>query len=296
MLKTIGNTFDLMRLSWRVLMSDKALLVFPVLSGLAAVAVIVVGAGVFSAGHLFERLDAGQTPTIFDLVLLFLFYILASFAVIYFNAALVAAVYDRLQGGDGSVRYGLEVANERIGAIFWWAVIAATVAFVLRVVISDRGVPGRIAASLFGAAWGFLTFFAVPVLIIENTNPLEAIGRSSSLIGQTWGKRIVGNFGFGLAYFFALIVAAIPAGIAYGLAGETLAIVLGVLVSLPLFLIGVAVIKAMEGIFNVALYHYASGGTNHDFPAAMLKNAYVQKNERGSWRGDPYLDRQQPAI
>ncbi|HLF72637.1 MAG TPA: DUF6159 family protein [Dehalococcoidia bacterium] len=296
MFRTIGNTFDLMRLSWRVLMGDKALLVFPVLSGLAGLAAITSGAGVLFAGHFFDRMDAGQTPTIFDLVLLFLFYILTSFGVIYFNAALVAAVYDRMQGGDGSVRYGLEIANERIGAIFWWSVIAATVAFILRVVISDRGVPGRIAASLLGAAWGFLTFFAVPALIIENVSPIEAIGRSSSLIGETWGKRIVGNFGFGLAYFAVLIVALVPAGIAFGLAGAALAIVLGLLVSLPLLLIGVAAIKAMEGIFNVALYNFACGGANRDFPAPMLKNAYVQKSDRGSWRGDPYLDRQQPAI
>ena len=287
MLATFANTLQLIKVSWRVLSRDKELVLFPILQGLALLGVVAYVAVMFSVAGTFGRLrDNGGNFHTGDIVFMLIAYFAAAFVVTYFNTALVAAAHYRLTGGDPDLGMGFDAANDHLGMILIWSVISATVALILRQFVESRGIIGRIAAAIIGSLWAWATFFVIPIIVVENAGPLDALQRSTELFRATWGKQVVANFGFGLAYFGLVMLAAIPA---FGLYALTGSVVLAVAVVVVLFLCGLPVLKAMEVIFNVALYNFAATGRGGgDFPDDTLRSAYVDRNDRGSFPSTGY--------
>ena len=64
---------------------------------------------------------------------------------------------------------------------------------------------GEVIASLLGTAWSVMTFFVVPVLVVEKVGPFAAVGRSISLLKKTWGEALVGNMGLNFVMFLLAI-------------------------------------------------------------------------------------------
>jgi hypothetical protein len=241
----------------------------------------------FSVAGTFGRLreDVGNFHT-GDVVVLLIAYFAAAFVVTYFNTALVAAAHYRLTGGDPGLGLGFDAANDRLGTILIWSVISATVALILRQFVESRGVIGRIAAAIIGSLWAWATFFVIPIIVVENAGPLDALQRSTELFRATWGKQVVANFGFGLAYFGLALIAVLPGAGLFFLTGSAVA---AVAVGVIVFLCGLPVLKAMEVIFNVALYNFAATGRGDgDFPSETLRGAYVDRNDRGSFPSADY--------
>ena len=112
--------------------------------------------------------------------LLFLMYLVLAFVTIFFNAALVHAAHERLRGGDPTVGSALRGALARLGRILPWALVSATVSFVLRGLEQRAGLLGQIAAGLAGMAWSLVTFLVLPVLVIEDIGVTQAIRRSGA--------------------------------------------------------------------------------------------------------------------
>src|SRR5882672_7662543 len=65
---------------------------------------------------------------------LLLFYLANYFVIAFFNVALVSAASNRLAGGHATVNDGLELAWQRKGKIFQWALLSATVGVLLRMI------------------------------------------------------------------------------------------------------------------------------------------------------------------
>jgi Family of unknown function (DUF6159) len=208
-----------------------------------------------------------------------------TFAVIYFNSALVAAAYDYMKGGKPTISSALDAANEHLPSIFGWACFSTTIGLILdQLRHGDNGVL-KIVGWIVGAIWTYMTYFVVPVLVIEGLGPFEAIQRSTSLFRQTWGKQLVSNFGFGIAYFIVLVAGITPLVLA-ATSSTAAAVVVGLLVTVPIIAGGVIVLVAMEGIFRAALYQYAATGEAPGmFPPHALRNAYVEKGKQGGWGG-----------
>jgi len=271
MFATIGHTFELMKMSWRILMKDRELVLFPLLGGVALLGLGVVFLAAAAATGTFDRVDEGGTgANALDGLLGVAAYALATFVVIFFNAALIAAALERLRGGDPTVRSGLRAAGSHLGPIIAWAAIAATVGLILQALRGrNDNVLGRIAVAIAGGVWAYMTFFVVPILVAEGIGPVQAIKRSGALFRQTWGRQAVSSFGFGLVYFGAVLIAGIPAAILFALSP-----VLGIAVAVPLFAIAIGTVMALEGIFKAALYEYAQGGQPLEFAPETLHAAY----------------------
>jgi len=286
MFGTLGNSLKLLSISWRVLRSDKELTLFPVMSGAALFLVFVYTAAAFWAGGTFDRIGPDYSFYLADWIFLGLAYFMASFVIIYFNSALVAAAYGRLEGWNADLRTGINAANDRLGAIFGWSLIAATVAMVLDQLSDSSSLIGKLLGFILKLVWGYATFFVVPVLIIEGASPMDALSRSTDLFRQQWGRAMVANFGFGIAYVVVAAIALAPAALLYfGLGSLVLAILVGGL----LITFGIAVVKALEVIFLTALYDYAATGRmGGDFNEQMIHGAYVAKNQRGGWSKRQY--------
>ena len=251
MFATIGRTWQLTKMSWGVLQSDRKLIVFPMMSGLALVILAALLTGVGAGFGTIDRLgseSAGLAEA--DIVLLGITYFLLAFVIIYFNAALVGAAMVRLAGGTPTLGDGFRLANSRLPQIAGWALISATVGLILQILRSQSrdNFVGQIALSVVGGVWAYLTFFVVPVLVAEQTGPISAIKRSSSLFKRTWGEQVVANFGFGIVGFVAALVGLLPA-ILVGMVSPMAGLVVGV-VTVGL---AIATVSTLEAIFKAAL-------------------------------------------
>jgi hypothetical protein len=289
MFGTLGNSIKLLLISWRILQTDRQLLLFPLMSGAALFFVFAYTAAAFWAGGTFERIGPDYRFYLPDLVFLALAYFLASFVIVYFNAALVAVAYQRLEGWGADWRTGLNAANDRLGDILAWSAIAASVALILDQLSDANSIIGRALGFVLRLMWGYATFFVVPVLIVEGAGPLDALSRSTELFRRQWGRAVVANFGFGLGYVVVATIALAPAAALYFGFGS---LVLAVLAGAALLVLGIATVKALETVFLVALYDFAATGRmGGDFNDAIVRDAYVEKKQRGAWKDHAYSGR-----
>ena len=283
MFATIGRSFRLVKLCLHVLAVDKELILFPLFSSIGVVLVMLTFLGVGLGIGALDRINAGAVGG-GDLVLAFAFYVFSYFVIIFFNSALVFAAHERLAGGDPNIRSGLSGASQSIATIFVWAVVAATVGLILNILSSQArqrggmmGMISHIIISMLGAAWTLITFFVVPLIVIERRSFGDAFKTSLSMLRRTWGEQIVANFGLGIAAFLAFLVAAgITALLFFVLSplggfGAFIAIVIGVVL-----IAGVALVFAtLDGIYKAALYNYAVDGMVPSlFPDDAIRGAF----------------------
>lgn len=265
----LANSWRLFTVSWGVLRADKSLAAFPVLGGIASVVVAGASAGLIWLTSFEDTTTAtGSTSTSFEpigWVFVALTYLALAFVVVYFQAALTAAADRSLREEHTTVRDGLREANARIGVIFGWAVVIATVNMILQAIEERAGFVGRIVASLLGAGWNILTFLALPVIVLERVGPVTALKRSGSLLKATWGENIVAQVGLGVVGVLAMLPAVVVGGLA--VATGNLVVVVPVVALAAVWVLLVAVVmSALGGIYRVALYRFA---VDHTPPAAF---------------------------
>ncbi|MGB5367944.1 MAG: DUF6159 family protein [Polyangiales bacterium] len=260
-----------MRASWEVLKQDKELLVFPLLSTLGCMLVLASFAAPILAltdwQAASEGMAAGTVETLggsdgtlsseqaLHMLGLFLFYCCNYFVIIFFNAGLIACAEIRMEGGDPTVADGLRAAWARLPAILGWAVVAATVGLVLRMIEERSNFVGKIVAGLLGVAWSLTSFLVVPILVIENEGPVSALKRSASMLKKTWGEQLIGNFSFGLIF----LLLALPGILILflGIAANSVALI----VVAVIYFTGISLAQsALQGIFQAALYLYIRDG------------------------------------
>ncbi len=284
MFATIGRSWQLFKLCLHVLSVDKELIFFPIFSTIGVVFVTLTFFGVTFGIGSFERLETGAFSAL-DLVAVFGYYVFSYFVIIFFNAALVFAAHERLEGGDPNIRSGLAGASSRIITIFFWAVIAATVGLILQILSSQArerggiiGIIGQIVVAIIGAAWSLITFFVVPLIVIEHRGLFDSFKTSLSMLRRTWGEQVVGNFGLGLIQFGATILAVLIAVVLgfvlslLGTAGIVLAVVIGIVL-----VVGVSLVFAtLSGIYKAALYNYAADG--------QVPELFTEDTIRGAFR------------
>jgi hypothetical protein len=280
MFESIGRSFALVKTSWNILMDDKKLLVFPVLSGIVSLIVLLT----FALPLLFTDsfMSNSEVGPIMFYGLLFVFYVVSYFVVIFFNTALITCVSARLNGKEATIGDGLSNAMRHFGPILAWALISATVGLILQALEEKFGFIGQIAGALVGGAWGLVTFFVIPILILEDKGVVDSVKDSVSLIKKTWGESIVGGGSIFLVFLAIGIVACIGIFLIWIISSSAL-------LAAALLVIVVAILaivaSAMQGIFITALYTYARTGTvPSSFNKDLIANAFTPK--LGSQQGN----------
>lgn len=256
----LAHTWSLMRASWDVLRNDKELLVFPLLSGVVCAGVIAMFALPMYRG--FSGATVPERLTLEQVILLFTFYFCTYFIMAFFNAAMVAAALIRIRGGDPTVVDGFRASWSRLVLIAEWALVAATVGTILRLIEGKSQRLGRIISGLLGTAWSVGTFLVVPIMVVEGVDPIGAVKESIRLLKKTWGQQLIGSFSFGGMGFllsipgFILVFmgsAARSNALGYGPLLQALGIIY--LVALGL------VMSALQSVFQTTVYAYAREGT-----------------------------------
>ena len=252
------------RESWALLKQDKEIMWFPVLSAIASLVALIVLAGVFYFAVLgsdvqkFKQLESEVDG--FSYVILFVYYLVMFFILNFFQAGIYIIVHGRFSGQDLGFSDGMKGATENIGKIFVWSVISATVGVVLRAIADRSKLIGKIVAFFLGAAWGILTYFSLPSLIIGKTSVMNSFKESASVIRKTWGETIIINVGTNL-FFTMLTFVGLALAIGVAVLVPTFVVIMGLIVLFIIYAIALSVISsALGSIFKLAIYEYATTG------------------------------------
>jgi hypothetical protein len=264
---------------WEVLKQDKGLLVFPLISGICCLLVVASFAVPLYLTGRWEPPAQGAPPAqqVAYYGTLFLFYLCNYFVVIFFNAGIIACATIRMTGGNPTIGDGFRAAFARLPVIAGWAVVSATVGLILRIIEDRSEKVGRFVAGLLGAAWTVVSFLVVPILVVENKNPVAALKDSTHLLKATWGEQLVGNFSFGLIFFLLSIPAFLV--IVLGVVSGSVAAMVACIGLAVVYLLALALVQsALQSIFQAAVFLYARNGeVPQGFEAGLLSSAMVSK-------------------
>ncbi len=265
MFQRISNGFSLAGSTWRVLTKDKHLIAFPIVSGFFFLLVLIsfaVPLATLVDWKQFEQQlqQNNNKPPMWVYAVSFAFYFCTYFVIIFCNSALISCALLRFNGETPSLADGFRMALARLPQIFAWALVSATVGVLLKVIENVHEKVGEFVAALLGTAWSVLTFFVVPVLVVEKIGPVAAVGRSVSLLKKTWGEALVGNMGLNFILFllFLPIILVFVVGVLLLAKGMVPVGIAVMVVAGILFLLHMAISSALHTIFLAALYQYAA--------------------------------------
>ena len=194
---------------------------------------------------------------------------------VFFNSAIVACATIRMGGGDPTLLDGLNIASSRIFKIIMWAFVAASFGMLLRMIQGRSNLLGKAISGLLGMAWSLTSYLVIPVLVNENKWPFDAFVDSIDLLKKAWGEGLVGSFSFGLIFTIASLPAYFILGIGVYSGGSILFLTL--VAAIAYFLALSIFHSALQGIFQAALYQFASfGNVPSGFREDQLRHA-IQK-------------------
>lgn len=286
MFDKIARSWSLSMSSLDILRKDKKLIIFPIMSGLgcilvfaAFVAPLVISPELLNWLHQENAQGNGKDVPLWVYPVLFAFYFCNYFVIVFCNSALIGCAILRFNGEEATVGDGFRIAFSRLPQILAWALVSATVGLLLKAIENAHERVGQFISAILGTAWTVITFFVIPVLVVEKVGPIEAVKRSVSLLKKAWGEALVGHLGISLIMFLLLLPAillGVLAFLAWGaspyLGGAILA------VAVIYFLLWAAVGPTLNGIYTAVLYQYAAyQQVPAGFDANVLENAFGRK-------------------
>ncbi|MFD4456996.1 DUF6159 family protein [Nocardia sp. NPDC058480] len=268
-----ANSWQMFKTSAAVLKSRKELAVFPVISGVASVAVTATFIVPIVATDLWDTSSAA-TYVLFGLM-----YLASAFVTVFFNAALISQADVALRGGDPSVAGGISIAAGKWPRILVWAAISATVSQLLRVLQDRVGFLGTILAAIAGTAWQVISYLVLPKMVLADRGVVDAVKDSAAAMKRTWGENVVGNAGLGIFGFLLAVpgVLLIIASVSI-LGSNVVAALMVLLVGIAWLIVAAVAVSALSGIYQTALYRFSVDGiVPGAFAEARLAEAFRQR-------------------
>jgi hypothetical protein len=252
-----------------VLRHNPKLLVFPLIAGLSSLAFLalllgstfgvlvgVEGAGAIATESALET-TLGSNPVIVGLAL-FLGYLGTTFVSVFFTGALVVESRQAFAEEPVDLKRGMARAWDARYKLLAWALIAATVGIIIDAIERSNTPVSKIFAVVFGAVWTVLTFFVVPVAVLDPETSLRGMfTRSGQTFRETIGETAIS---FGAPRILGFVIFVLATGIALAVSEVTTnAFVYG-----PIIVVGVIlsqlVSTTMRGILKTMVYVYATEG------------------------------------
>ena len=287
----IKTAWLLLKQSIKVLKNNKQLIKYPLVSGILSLFVGIIFALItFLGGNTFVystvdalgREELGLTAP--GMALAFVYYVLASFIIFLYNAALTAHTLDIFRGKTGSYSQYMKVAWSKKLTIFVYSLITATVGILLRMIEQRSRLLGYLVSKLLGALWALANLFTIAIIVESDASAPKAIKQSTKLFLSRWGESIAASITFGgLAFLFYLLVF-IPVMVVVGILSAFLGVAGFILFALVFIvsIIAFAVVEsAASNILRTALYYFARyEQIPASFSAELLNSAFVAKKNR----------------
>ncbi len=289
----IQNGVELTRQSWAALRANPQLMIFPVISLIGMIIVTILffipisATGIFSALSEQNSRGSGNGSNTLFVIVLFLYYFVTYTVIIFSNTALVGAALKLARGETATVQDGINIALSRMGKIFVYALISATIGMLARAIresgSNSKNIVGAILAAIVAGiiqgAWNLVVFFAIPVLVVEDIGVIDSLKRSVALFKQTWGEQFTGSVAISALSCLATLALGIVAVVLISLAAATqsgvvIALAIGIIILGFVFLS--LITGAINGIFQASLYQYATtGDAGKLIDTQLARNAFL---------------------
>ncbi|MBI2422926.1 MAG: hypothetical protein HYV27_08875 [Candidatus Hydrogenedentes bacterium] len=269
------------RLGWgsfRVVWNDKSLLAFPLTSFTVTVFTVwffYLIANGDANRMIFNTLANNEGVLLinwgyykFLLVACFLLF----FAAVFANVALAGCAHLSMEVRDSRFADGLKIAARQTHWILVWTIIASTLGLVLNLLDSFR-YTSRWVRKLLGANWSIMTYFVIPILVLERTNVFSALRGSVRLATGTWGENL--HLRAGMRSFLLLLnLPQLLPLILYFTIQPNLAFLV-VWAAFLYFYLSLVVFQTVHAITAVVLYKYAKTGQPPEgFDAELLDSIF----------------------
>ncbi|UUX93305.1 DUF6159 family protein [Methanoplanus endosymbiosus] len=288
MFQRIGRGWQLFKQTFAILSREKSLLLYPVISGI----IILLILGLLFIPTLFIFVGSGINPENMGIagyalwiVMLFVIFLVTAFVSSFFKAGIVHNATEVIKGNDPAFKDGISAAMPKIGSIFTWALIAATVGLILSLLRESDNPLGRflteIVIGIAGAVWNLVTFFVIPVMIFEDKGAIPSIKESWHLFKQTWGETVIAGFSFGIVMIPAFLL---MIGTFFSAMFMPSVVFGGMLVlTILVFAVSAILVSALQGILVALLYHYAKTGEISPLvDREFIEKAFVEKKGSSS--------------
>ena len=291
----IARGWSMAKASFTVLRDHPKLLLLPVLSAAALIVALSVLFGIFmfeagsfqAAGRMVKNLEQtwDGNKIAMGAGVIALGWLFTSLS-LYFNAALVFCVLRAFNGERPSIAEGLATATGRLPQIIGWGFVAAVIGFAINLIqetLKDKlGFLGGLLGGLLDFAWAAVTYFVLPVLVVEGLGPVGAVKRSSSILKQTWGEAATGSVGLGAVGFLlcvpAFLIIALGIFLSASLGSGGFAVAL-----FPLAFVYIVAVMTVMGtlgtVFQTGLYVYATTG-RAPFDETLVRAAFQPKQAK----------------
>jgi hypothetical protein len=177
-LQTMTNAFsrswEITKLSFKVIKEDKELLIYPILSSIFSLIysiAMMIPIGLYSwYQNNFENI-ADQLG-ILEYVLMFVLYFGLSFLATFFNVCTVYTAKTRFEGGNATLGSSFKFAFSKLFRIIQWSLLSATVGlllYILEQIAQNLEGLGQFLVSflrsILSMAWNIVSLFVVPALV-----------------------------------------------------------------------------------------------------------------------------------
>jgi len=270
----ISRGWKMTKLGVAVVRADPELIVYTSLSALFSL--MAIGAAISGSVGLDAVAsdpdcvgeDCGYELAFAHLAIWFVFYLLVSVITVFWNAAIIASAYERISSGTNpSFSYGIGQAMRCLPQILVWGIVAGTVGLFIQTLeglshSDDSPIPLRIVAGLasfiLGVAWWVVTFFVIPIIVLEKAGVLDGMGRSMELFGRTWGEDVTSHVSTGLLMTLCILLL-FCISVPLMMLGD-LGVILGIVILAVGILFAVLFFSTVEAVNRASLFYYAKTG------------------------------------
>lgn len=257
-----------------VVLRDKTLLVFPMIPFTTVIAVATIFWWLIGSDLLLWSIITTHMLKARSLLIAFSMYLLFGAVSVFFSVALASCTRITLEERDSKFLDGFRQAIRNTHWIIIWTLISWTFGPLLNLLDHQRYTTLWVRKML-KSSWSTVSYFVVPILVVDKVNVFSALRRSVEAMSKAWGKGAVSRLG--LYWFFLLLN--IPT-IALFAAGHypdgpwpnslTLVVLLYIYTTIVVY-------QTANSVLSVVLYKYASDGTVvPGFKEEHLKNGFAQ--------------------
>jgi hypothetical protein len=271
----VANSWKLTRASFKVLLRNPKLIVYPAITFVVCVLILIGFVGYSYAMDAWIKETDRSRLMLVTMILIgsFITYFIMTFVAVLSNAAIVGISGMLLQGKVPTVKDGYTIALSRFGSLTIWAGMTSIVTFLSSF--------GRFFLSAVGIAWSVLTYFVIPVMIFEGVGPFKGVKRSKDILKARWGESLITNFGIwtvlSLIYLVLALIFLLLSLLFLTMYAVVLFYSMLLLLVITTFTFGL-VGYTLKGILMASLYWYSvTGDPGFDIPEGPLKELFRKR-------------------
>jgi uncharacterized membrane protein len=284
-MNTFSRSWQITKLSFKVISKDKKLLLFPLISGIFSILFLIFLVFPMLVTSNIVSEEETAPAMIYEYGVLFLVYLGISFIAIFFNTCVVYILKNRFEGKETKITQALSYSLSKIHFIFIWSMISATVGVILALIqkFAERlGYAGQIITliltKIFGLVWGIISLFVIPSMIYHNLDPIQAIKKSVETVKKTWGESLIRHYGLGIIQFILLLLGFFTTiGLIIAFVGLGPYALLTIIIIAIIYVLFIILLFSVANLtYSTALYIYADTGKIPDgFSEDSIKNAFI---------------------